>query len=189
MVWEMDQVLDQALESSGKSTLLLGIDGACGTGKTTLGTRLSQEKDGVLLHLDDFYLPFAERGGQEEIGSNINKSVFLNEVLLPLWKGQEARFRPYSCQRGCYGDEIVIQPKSLVIMEGVYVFLPEFRDYFGLKVFLRANWAERKKRLQARGSDLAQFEAEWIPREERYFRDCLVEECCDFVVDTTFMKP
>ncbi len=177
--------LDKALKNCRKHPILLGIDGACATGKTTLGRKISQEKGGSLLHMDDFFLPFDQRGSRDEIGSNINKSLFLNQVLLPLSQGGTARFQAFDCAKGEYGEERVISPTSLVIIEGVYVFLPEFRDYFSLKVFLKANWVQRKQRLLERGSKMAQFEAEWIPREEKYFSQCKVEDCCDLLLDTT----
>lgn len=182
---ELMETVERRVKNSEKPLFLLGIEGACATGKSTLGRRISQEMGGTLLHMDDFFLPFAERGGKDEVGSNINKALCLNEVLLPLSQGLAGRFSPYDCRAGVYGQEIVIEPGTLVIVEGVYVCLPEFRDYFALKIFLTASWAERKRRLLARGSDLGRFEEEWIPREERYFQECAVADCCDFVVDTT----
>lgn len=185
MYLEICQTVGKAMESNGKGALFVGIDGACGTGKTTVATKICQEYKGVLLHIDDFFLPFSQRGDKEEVGSNLNKSDFMNKLLLPLAGGETASFRPYDCGSGAYGEEIIVAPGDLVIIEGVYVFLPEFRDFFCLKVFLTASWAERKRRLVARGSNLTQFEAEWIPREERYFRECAVEDCCDLRIDTT----
>lgn len=162
---------------------LVAIEGACGVGKTTVGQQLQQELGCPLVHMDDFFLPFAQRGGVEEFGSNMDKSTLL-QLFGQLSLGNETTYRPYRCQQGFYGDSVTVRPEKWVIVEGVYSLLPEFRTFFSLKVFLQEDWAVREQRLLARGGQplLDRFLAEWIPREEGYFRGCLVQDCCDLVL-------
>ncbi|MFI3254055.1 MAG: uridine kinase [Eubacteriales bacterium] len=162
------------------SPCLLALEGPCASGKTTFGKELGFP----CVSMDDFFLSPEKRS--DDIGGNIDKERFLNQVLLPLSMGKEVKYAPYLCHSGEYGAEITLPPSPLLVVEGVYSLLPQFRDFYQMKVFLSASWEERKKRLLARGGEelLTQFEKEWIPRENRYFQTYQVKESCDFFFET-----
>lgn len=172
------------LVSRGKAPLFLAIDGPCASGKTTLANEIFRDFSCTLIHMDDFFLPFAQRGGQEEIGSNIDKNTLLHQVLTPLSQGESVIFSPFSCQTGAYLPEVQVDGRELVVLEGVYSLLPEFRDFFQIKVFLSASFETRKERLIQRGSPWDAFEEIWIPRETLYFQEHRVADCCDFLLET-----
>lgn len=176
--------MEKRLELRENGTVLVGVDGPCATGKTTFSMELAKTFSGKVVHIDDFFLPFDQRGKKEELASNINKPSILEQVLRPLSQHKTTTFQPYSCKKGAYESEVRLTPEGLVIVEGVYSLLPEFRDFFHVKIYLKAQWQVRKERLLSRGSSLEQFEAEWIPRENLYFEQCQVEEACDFVIET-----
>ncbi|UOQ92483.1 hypothetical protein MUO14_18805 [Halobacillus shinanisalinarum] len=50
------------LKNNKKDLLLVGIDGCGGAGKSTMAAHfLSMVPEGVVVHMDDFYLPSHER--------------------------------------------------------------------------------------------------------------------------------
>lgn len=182
----MNQISKEALQEEvakrlqkGRS-LFVAIDGPCATGKTTMAGELAH----TVVSMDDFFLTAEQR--TEDIAGNIDKERLLSQVLVPLSQGKEARYRPYHCHLGQWGEEIALNPASLVVVEGVYSLLPIFRPYFQLKLFLEASWEVRRERLLLRGGAelLARFEEEWIPRENRYFQTHQVKQHCDFVLET-----
>lgn len=77
--------------------LILGIDGMCGAGKTSLAAFLSERYSCSVVHADDFFLPPELRTAERlsEPGGNIHYERLMEEVIRPLlhWKekaGSEA---------------------------------------------------------------------------------------------------
>ena len=54
-------IVQAALAAAKDAPVLLGIDGRCGSGKTTLANWLAQQLHCPVLHTDDFYLPLSAR--------------------------------------------------------------------------------------------------------------------------------
>ena len=50
-----------ARAAQAPAPFLVGIDGRCGSGKTTLAAYLQEKLSAAVLHIDDFYLPFSLR--------------------------------------------------------------------------------------------------------------------------------
>ncbi len=79
--------IDGLLQS--ESMLLVGIDGQCASGKTTLAGELSQRYDCNVFHMDDFFLRPEQRTPERmaQIGGNVDYERFQREVLVPLKGG------------------------------------------------------------------------------------------------------
>ena len=107
-----------------------------------------------------------------------------DQVLVPLSRGEPARFSPYRCHTGAYGPPVSLSPAPLVLVEGVYALHPALRDFYRLRIFLEAPWPVRCARLLDRGGPelLARFQGEWVPLEDRYFQACRVRDCCQLVL-------
>lgn len=166
---------------------LVALDGPCATGKTTLGGFLSRLYHCPLFHMDDFYLPPEQKTAQRlaQPGGNVDAERFFLEVLSPLSQGKTVRYRPYRCHSGTLGDEIVVSPASLAVVEGVYSLRPDLRSYYHIKCFLDAPWSTRRARLLNRNGaeGLDRFEKLWIPLEDAYFRAFPLRQECDVVLD------
>ena len=166
---------------------LIAIDGRCGSGKSTLAARLARRYGGVVVHMDDFYLPPEERQPHwmERVGGNMDFQRLRREVLCPLREGKEALYRPYLCKTGEYGEETVLAPGSFVILEGSYSHHPALDTPFDRKIFLTCDARTQQQRLQAReGERFERFKEIWIPLEERYFAMYGVQAGADLVLDT-----
>lgn len=165
---------------------LIAIDGRCGSGKTTLARDLARTYGGTVVHMDDFYIPLNQRKSDwmEQVGGNMDFERLRSQVLQPLRNGCQAGYRPFLCQTGCYGEEILLQPGGLTILEGTYSHHPALEVKFDWRIFLTCSAEEQKQRLMEReGERFARFREIWIPLEERYFAAYQVQEHADLVLD------
>lgn len=182
-------VLRDGIRANGR--LVVAIDGPCASGKTTLAQALGLEFGGAVIHADDFFLRPEQRTASRiaEVGGNLDRERFLDEVILPLSRKEEFSYRPYSCQDGVFGDPVPIPANGLILVEGSYCLHPAFGKYYDLALFLRITPQEQVNRLKKRSPHkLERFLSEWIPMEEAYFRAFSIEEGCDFVFFSGFVE-
>lgn len=178
MVIEIPSELNKLI-SSGEY-FVLAIDGRCGAGKTTLAKEIAQNYGAYVVHLDDFFLP----KGREKIGhGNLEKERLKQEVLLPLSKREEVRYRIFSCSQQCYTEWVTIPAGVSVVVEGSYALLNEFRFAYTHSVFLTLSKEEQEKRIRCRNGDdkWGLFCSRWIPDEESYIEEEHPDLFCDFL--------
>ena len=160
----------------------VAIDGPCASGKSTLGEQLREIYDCPLIHMDDFFLQPHQRTAERlsQPGGNVDYERFSEEVLTSLVQNQTARYRPWQCGTADFGNECVIPPSPLVIVEGSYSMRLDLRDNYTLRIWVEAPWPLREQRLLERGGPdcLQCFQELWIPLEDRYFQSCAVRDCC-----------
>lgn len=166
---------------------IVAIDGGSASGKTTLGQTLARLYRCTVFHMDDFFLRPEQRTRErlEEPGGNVDRERFLQEVLLPLSRGETVQYRRYNC-----GTQMIEVPKPLhatplTVVEGAYSMHPELRGYYDLSVFLKVEPQLQRERIHGRNSPAMQkrFFEEWIPMEKRYFSAMGVEAACDLVLE------
>ena len=103
-----------------KDRVLVAIEGGAGSGKTTLARFLSEVYDCSVFHADDYFLRPEQRTRERlaEIGGNLDRERLLEEILLPLSRGEPVRFTRYDCHTQSLLTPVEIAPKALNIMEG-----------------------------------------------------------------------
>lgn len=183
---DLDAAIRQLLQTD-RQPLLIAIDGRCATGKTTLCAQLADRYDCNIFHMDDFFLRPHQRTPERlaEPGGNVDHERFLNEVLLPLSRGETVAYRPWQCWTQSFGVVQHIAPKRLNLIEGAYALHPTLREYYDLRVVLTAPLETRLARLRAReGEDFDDFPRKWIPLEDAYFQHTAVEAAAHLVIDT-----
>ena len=186
-----DKVLSAVQKQISRTQLpfLIAIDGACGSGKTTLARALADALGAPVFHTDDFYLPFALRTPQrlQMPGGHINWERLAQEVLVPAVQGLPFLYRPYDAHADRWKKARSIVPQPVYIIEGTYSLLPALETYYAYKVFLKLDTDSQYRRLQKRESEekLNDFINRWIPREERYFRHCDTARRADIILDTS----
>ncbi len=172
----------EALESTDKRPLLIGIDGMCATGKTTLGYYLKEQFDCNLFHMDDFFLRPEQRTQERlaEIGGNVDYERFGREVLEPLKRGEEVLYRPYCCQTGEIRPAERVPYKWLNIVEGSYSLHPYLGDVYDLRIFTEGTPERQLQNVRERNGEemLQRFVNEWIPKENAYFEKFRIREGC-----------
>ena len=166
--------LEQSLQARG--TAVLALDGDCASGKTSLISLIAPLYDCNVLHMDDFFLPFALRLPDRlaQPGGNVHYERFQAEVLSGLVAGEPYRYGAFNCHTGKTVWHMVA-PKPVTIIEGSYALHPAFdADYVTLhavRALLTVLPAQQRARILRRnGPDLLKrFETEWIPLEKQYF--------------------
>ncbi len=176
--------IDELLE---KGSAIVAIEGGSGSGKTTLSKSLEQIYDGSVFHMDDFFLRPEQRTANRyaEIGGNVDKERFLEEILIPLKQNKKVVYRKFDCATFEFSPWIEETPKKLVIIEGVYSMHPNLADFYDLSVFLDVSSPLQRERIKKRNTPFManRFFNEWIPLENRYFQEMQIKNRCTLTFD------
>ncbi len=174
-------------------TILVGIDGGAGAGKTTFtkwfAERIRETGTPVSIVLTDLiYRPVAERwaGNIDDmpIGYDLDWERIRDQVILPLRAGKSARFQLYDWVADCLNELIEIDANGVVIIDGVFSLRNELVDYYDLRLWFSCSQEVRVPRLLGRG-DTPQAEIDyWLPMEERYHAVHMPEKSAHLVVDS-----
>lgn len=183
---ELFSAIDRGFRPEEK--IIIGIDGRCGSGKSWLARLLAGAYPCSVVHMDDFFLRPEQRTEERlrEVGGNVDRERFLEEVALPLRQEKESfEYQRYDCVRKKLTENVKIRRKKIVIVEGTYSCHPAFADLYDLKIFLNIESdAQRERILKRNGASMLQrFVSEWIPKEEEYFQTFRIRESCDIVFE------
>lgn len=130
------------------STILIGIAGGTGSGKTTLTHHLKQHfgDDVTVIGHDSYYKRQEGKTYEERARQNYDHpSAFDTELLIrhlrELKVGHSVRCPVYSYADHNRTDETVeIFPSKVIIVEGILIFQnPTLRDMFDIKIFVEAD--------------------------------------------------
>lgn len=176
-----------------KKKVIVGIDGPCGSGKTTLAQELAEFYKAQVIHMDDFFLPPALRTEERlsEPGGNIHYERFLQEVVANIKETDTFKYRIFSCRIMDYSGEAEIDlnsevhSNSIVIVEGSYSMHPLYDSIYDLKIFCDITSEEQKERIIKRnGLEVYKnFETKWIPMEKIYFKFFNIKEACHMILE------
>ncbi|MBS0585553.1 MAG: uridine kinase [Verrucomicrobia bacterium] len=133
-----------ATSAFAKETILVGIAGGTGSGKTTLAEKIHQAFPGsVLLSQDSYYkdlshLPMEEREKTNFDHPNSLEFSLLRDHLLELKQGRGIEQPTYSFHS--YNREkktVRVEPAEIILVEGILLLAaPEVRDLFDIKIFV-----------------------------------------------------
>ena len=178
-------LIEKIEKSLSNGRTIIAIDGGSASGKTTLASLLSRVYDGTVFHMDDFFLPPHLRTPERlnEVGGNVDRDRFENEVLIPLSQEKTVNYRPFDCKTGDFKETTRIEPKKLVIIEGAYSMHPSLRGYYTTSLFLEIDKDTQKDRVLKRNIDTWRvFFEKWIPLEDEYFEKMDIKSKCDFII-------
>ena len=176
--------LDALIRDKGRA--VIAIDGQSGAGKTTLAGLLADRYSGRVFHADDYFLQPGQRTPERlaQAGGNFDRERFTLEVIAPVREGRHAYVRRFDCQSGQLQPPKAIPFAPVSIIEGSYCLHPALGPYYDLAIYLKAEAAAQRSRLQKR-YDAARFQramAEWVPAENAYAKAFNIPEKCDFVL-------
>lgn len=182
------RVADAISETKKKSgRVIIAIDGRCAAGKTTLAASLARALGCDVVQMDHFFLRPEQRTQErlETAGGNFDRERFLEEVLLPLVRGEAVSYRPFDCKTMSLGEAITLSGTDVCIVEGSYSCHPELCEHYDLRIFLTVSPEEQMRRITIRNGDAAEiFRTRWIPLEEKYFSELDVAAKCDLCFET-----
>ena len=160
------------LPSSGSARLVC-IEGLGGAGKSTLAAELAARSGVIsLVHGDDFYGP-EERDWQSWTPKEGYERYFDHrrverELLRPLRTGRRASFPRYDWESNTLDGWVSVEPRDLVLVEGVYLLRAELRPYWDFSIYVETPRELRQARLYARGENDPGWIARWAAAEDYY---------------------
>ncbi|WBW95826.1 uridine kinase family protein [Oceanirhabdus sp. W0125-5] len=171
-------------------TLLVGIDGCGGSGKSTFTEELTKLNSEItIIHMDDFYLPSKQRINdtvlQKTVGADFDWKRLRNQVLIPLSTNNHTKYQVYDWATDTLGHWIEVNPGGIVVIEGVYSLRSELADFYDYKIFIYCQRETRLKRGLERDGENARdiWENNWMVAEDKYIREHRPFEEADLIID------
>ena len=168
------------------STLVIGIAGGTGSGKSTLIDNLKDRfaENVAVLHHDDYYrrrddLPMSERVKINYDEPAALETDLMARHLLQLKNGETISCPVYDFSAHNRSDKsISIEPKKVIIVEGILIFENEqLRDLMDIRIFVdtdadvrlcRRIMRDVKERGRTLESVLSQYQTTVKPMHEKY---------------------
>jgi uridine kinase len=138
------------------------IDGASGTGKTSLAAELAArwptDRQMIVVHMDDLY------GGWDGLAAGI--LALEVSLMTPRSRGQDAHLGSYIWVTESWDDGQVIPAGVDVIVEGCGSFGPVLAKMAAARIWLEAPEHLRRERALGRGAE--DFERHWDMWEQQF---------------------
>ena len=158
----------------GRELTLVAVDGHSAAGKSTFAARLQTVfPDIQLVHGDDFYrvMPEPERFSLDAPGGYQNYYDWERlecQVLHSLAAQQEAHYEVYNWATETLEDKRIVQPRGMVIVEGVFSARPELRSYYDAIFLVETKETTRAQRQKKRGDASDAWLERWDAAERFY---------------------
>jgi uridine kinase len=176
-----------------KLTLLVGVDGPGGSGKSTLTSGLAALDPSIaVVAVDDFYRPVAERPqqqgrvGVEEVGADIDWRRLRNQVLLPLQRNRGGWYQRYDWGTDELAEWHDVASGGIVIVEGVYSCMKQLASGYDFRIWVTSPREQRLARARERDAENGNWplwESVWMPAEDAYIATHDPAAAADLVVD------
>jgi len=124
-----------------KELIVVGVDGPTGTGRSQLCVEMQKRSEDVpVIPASDFRRPLdqtalAGLSSREVFEDCFDWQRLRREVLEPLSKGQHAVYRKSGGEHS--GEWVRVEPKGIILFEGVYTLRPELYPLYDYTVFVK----------------------------------------------------
>jgi hypothetical protein len=169
--------------TGGGHCRVIAVDGLSGAGKTSFARRLASELDAPVLSSDDL-VPGWD-GLAESVG------LLTDWVLRPLADGKPARWRRYDWLAARPGEWVTVEPAEFLIVEGCCVGAPPAAAYLSYLIWLDAQEADRRARLELREDWhwYAPHAAAWARQEAVIQSAARTPERANLIIDNSAATP
>lgn len=189
---------------------VIGVNGVDTSGKTCFAVGLSkyltsQGRKVAIVHIDDFHNPSAIRAlGDDPVSGYIDNAFDLKtleiEILQPAKHGLsfDKTLVLLDLETDSYSrkQRFIIDPNTIVIVEGVLLYRPPLDQYIDLRVFLQIPFEEVIHRATIRDvprsgtAILDRYCDKYLPVQKWYLAAYMPMERSDVVIDNAdYMKP
>lgn len=152
--------LGRAPARSGSA--VVAVDGPSGSGKTTLANALADTLGCPVVHLDELY------PGWDGLAAVV--PLLVDQVLLPLARGEDARYRAWDWEHDRRGDERTVPAAPVVVVEGCGASVGPAGRLAAVRVWVEASPDERRRRGLARDGETYRPHWErWAAQERDLF--------------------
>ncbi len=182
----IDQVLayvDRWRREHEDEVLVVALDGHGASGKTTIARGVCAARPAALVHTDDFFRDqrLSESADQLPLAGYYDWDALRNLALAPLRVARPAEFpRRHWEQPEAAGRRVVVEPRPIVVVEGVTAAGPALADLVDRRVLIATPEPVRLRRLHGRIPD-AEWDGDWLVAEQAYL-DSLAPDAFDLTV-------
>lgn len=158
-----------------QKTLLIGIDGFGGAGKSTLAQKIMNSfEDSTIVQMDDFYFK-----------DHFDWQRLKMQVLQPLSENLVSKYQRYNWQTENLAEWNKIEVGGIVIVEGVYSTRSELAGFYDYKIWVETPREVRLQRGIERDGELMRkmWENVWMPEEDFYAENDLPRERADLIIN------
>jgi uridine kinase len=179
--------------------LVIGVNGIDCSGKSTFAKALkdylkAHGRPAQMIAIDDFHHPQKVRySGASQADNYYHKSfnieLLIEKLLQPVKdKGRvSTNLKLLDIKTDQYDLEknYIINPETIVILEGVFLFRKELAPYIDYKIYLDVPFGECLKRAVTRDSPetYVKYDEKYFPAQYKYIRDCAPLSQSDLVVN------
>lgn len=182
-----------AAKKINDKTMLIGIDGAGGSGKSTFVEAIKNvDPDNVtIVHMDDFYKTSEQRKVLNgTIGELWDCDRVKTQVLMPLKNSQPAKYQIYDWDIDQLSDWYYIPTGGIVLVEGCYSLIENLNNYYDIKIWIDTPHELRIFRgIERDGEEKRHlWEDLWMPAEDYYIKAEKPVEIADLIIDGSGKK-
>jgi uridine kinase len=175
-----------------QNTLIVGIDGASASGKSTIADKLKELDNRVIIvHMDDFYRPSEEQKAvnSEVIGANFDWERGRKQVLTPLTHNKFGRYQRYDWDTDEMAEWHDVPTGGIVIIEGCFSIRNELLPLYDVRIWIDSPKQISLERVVQRERDGSGnrylWENVYRPAEEKYIEVQRPRDHADIVIDGT----
>jgi uridine kinase len=187
----LSSVLDRL--SRRHATLLIGIDGPGGSGKSSFAHALARRRNDVtIVEMDDFFLPSSARvpgdPRAKPIGADFDWQRLRDQVLLPLGEDHPGWYQRYDWEQDHLAEWHTIPVGGVVVVEGVYSTRDEYYPaHYDFTIWLECAPQIRLARGLARNGESIReiWEQDWMVAEDLYIASQHPNLRADLIVDSS----
>lgn len=156
--------------------VIVAIDGMPGGGKSTLMKHILKALPEVRIVKTDSFFDFKNNG------NDLNRVK--KEVLTPLKEGKTAQFKVYDWKQKMVTDAKPIDPKGIVIVEGICSLDNRLIEFYDYKIWIDCppNIGMERALTRDKGTNRDLWEQKWIPGTVKYIAEQRPDLKCDIVI-------